>query len=66
MSETRKLTRQERKEALAKWDSLIALAEKNYDEGSYMNWRGWANDLQVQRAAHLAELEGRTTNEVTP
>jgi hypothetical protein len=69
MTETRKLTRQERKEALAYWDQSIAMTER-YSDGRDPAWRevdaAKVMILQQQRAAHLAKLEGRTTNEITP
>ena len=57
---TRKLTRQERKEALAEWDAAIAEAESNYDaDGGKGSWVDLVDRFQRSRAAALAKLEGQ-------
>lgn len=55
-----KLTRQERKEALAEWDSRIRAWETAVDKSPSLAGpaRGVVLGLQLERAARLAELEG--------
>ncbi len=57
---TRKLTRQERKEALAWFDQNIAICEAFFDQTKNVVYRHTVNDLQTKRAARLNELENNT------